>query len=87
MERTDPTGTVSRRPEERSAAGAFARLLAQHIEDRSGGSQQSIVATGSGEFREAGPEGETTLGVTADEPMVLQGHGESMHGRPGEFGR
>ena len=64
--------------------GGFAGDVAQACQDRSGGSEQSILACRGREFAESRSEDEASLHVTCDESMVFERDGKAVCGWPGK---
>ena len=66
--------------------GGLAGDVAQPGQHRAGGGEQPVLAGRGGELGEARAEHEPALHVAGDEPVVLEGDGEPVRGRPGQAG-
>ena len=65
---------------------AFMRVVAQRAQHRASGSQQAVFTRCRGQLHEARAEHETALHVPRDEPVMLQGHGETVSCRARQSG-
>lgn len=66
--------------------GALVGVVAQRAQDGTGSGQQPVLTGGGGELAETRAQDETTLHVTRDQSVVLEGDGETMSGRTSQSG-